>query len=265
MYNVIKSDLYKLFKSKFFYIIVMIAIVFASLNIVATYIYFNNPPDPGQGPPPEALAQSGRQMLFMAMNSNLSIMLIGILTSIFIAKDYNSGIIKDTVSSHIPRHIIYFSKVIVTLMAVFLLHMIVVSFTGVASSIFLGYSDSVSLNYSEWLKILDSFFSTFYVLVAFTALFSLISTKIRSLGPSIGINVGIVIFAGLVIYLISIIHSSLNNITNYWLSNNINSIVNSALIPEYSSDMPNAITVSTIYIMLSVIMGIFVFKKQDIK
>lgn len=261
MFNIIKSDLYKFFKSKTFYISLLVAIIFATLTVVGNYIFAQEVASNGAGTMPGALLlQTGRDFLFYAFNSTMTVMLISVMISIFIASEYSSGIIKDTVSSGKPRTLIFSSKIIVGSISAIIFFGIVILFQALLGTALAGYGQALDI--SEIGLILSTFGTVSLILIALTTIFTLFATLLKSLGASLAVNLGIIMFSQLVLYLISLISNIFENIGDYWLLNNLDKIVSNALANTYEI---KHIIIALSYTAIAFIIGASIFKKQDIK
>lgn len=256
MLNIIKSDFYKFTRSKTFYVMIIITAFFGLLTIIGTYFALKN----GDGEGPTILLQNARQILFSAMNSNMNIMLIAVMSSIFVAREYSSGIIKDTVSSGTQRRNIFLSKFLIASLFAIILTLINVFIQGSFGSIMLGYGQAFNLQ--EFLLITKTFFSASFILVSCTALFVMLATAFKSLGASLATNIGIIMFGGLFFYLVSLIHTVLKDISDYWIADTLDAVINNGLMNVYSF---TPLLIASFYLVGSLLIGIMVFNKQDIK
>ena len=259
MFNIIKADFYKFLKSKTVYVSLIVALLFATLFVVATYFGVQQMGQPG-GPPVGAIATNTRGLLFSAIDSNIVIMLVAVMTSIFVSAEYSTGIIKDTVSSGKSRTKIFLSKLIVTAVGASLILTVNVVYQTFFGLLFLEYG--TIFNTSEFLLILKTLLSAMMVVIAFNTLFATLTTAFKTLGASLASNIGLIMFGGLIFYLISLISDFFENITDYWLADNLSKVVQNAMLNTYDFK-PLIIALS--YLAISVIAGILIFKKQDIK
>jgi ABC-2 type transport system permease protein len=259
MFNIIKADFYKFFKSKTFYVSLIVALLFATLYVVATYFGVQQMGQPG-GPPVGAIETNTRGLLFRAIDSNIVIMLIAVMTSIFVSAEYSTGIIKDTVSSGKSRTKIFLSKLIVTAVGASLILVFNVIYQTLFGLLFLEYG--TAFNMVEFWLVLKTLFSALVVIISFNTLFATLTTAFKTLGASLASNIGLLMFGGLIFYLISLIGDFFKNITDYWLADNLTKIVQNAMLNSYEF---KPLIIALCYLIVSVIAGILIFKKQDIK
>jgi|AntRauTorckE6833_2_1112554.scaffolds.fasta_scaffold23669_2 ABC-2 type transport system permease protein len=259
MFNIFLADSYKFFKSKTFYVSLFIALLFATLMVVATYYGLERMGEPG-GPPQGAVPETAKALYFSAIDSGITLMLIAIVTSIFVANEYTTGVIKDTVSSGKSRTNIFISKIIITTISAFLIVLISAIYQLTLGTAFIGYGSS--FNWSEVWLLTKTFLSAMVIITAFNALFVTLTTAFKSLGASLASNVGIIMFGGLIFSLIELIHSVLENVGDYWLSNNLTEVVTNASINTFSF---TPLIIASAYFVVSLVIGIKIFKKQDIK
>ena len=261
MFNIIKTDLYKFFKSKTFYVILLVTILFASLNVIGTYFALKNIADGTMtGPNAEHMVANGRELLIAAFGGGIVLMLITVMSSMFIAKEYSTGVIKDTVSSGISRYKIFLSKVIVSSFASVLLIIINILYQGVFISILIDYG--AVFNWEEVLFLFKIFINATFAILAFNALFVSFATFFKSLGAALGINIGLLMFGGLIFSLIALISDKISTITEYWIGNNI-----TAVIWNFTENIYEwkTLIISASYLTVAIIFGLLVFKRQDIK
>lgn len=260
MFNIIKADFYKFFKSKTFYVSLIVALLFATLFVVATYFGLQEMGQPGGPPVGAPIPTNVRGLLFRAIDSNIVIMLIAVMTSIFVSAEYSTGIIKDTVSSGKSRTKIFLSKLIVTGVGAILILLFNVVYQSLFGLLFIEYG--AAFNIAEFWLIAKTLLSAIVVIVAFNTLFATLTTAFKTLGASLASNIGLLMFGGLIFYLISLIGDFFKNISDYWLADNLTAVVANATANTYEF---RPLIIALCYLAISTIIGILIFKKQDIK
>lgn len=101
-----------------------------------------------------------------------------------------------------------------------------------------------------------------YLLVALTALFLMISMSIKNMGGTIAINILSLTFGGILFTILEYLVDKKIKFTDFSLTNNMTSLVNQQAA---GSDYVRALIVGAVYLTISLAIGIFIFKKSDVK
>jgi len=219
MLNCLKSDFYRVFKSKSFYICLGVTAGASLLFILILGI--------------AEASLNGKFMFGFGMASNVVAITTAIFVSIFVTSDYSSGMMKNYVSGSISRTKIYFSKYIVclTIPIIFLLASTLLS--GLAGTAAFGYG--VAFSGAEFAEIIIKILLGILLLSAFVSLFFFFAVWVRSPGGVIAINISMLMVVDLILLILAFSIPSLRNIPDYWLTQNISDVAFSFLNNPFAS------------------------------
>ncbi len=281
MLKLIKSDFYKLFRMKSFYICGVLAAVFAGLGIFSL-----NALDKMQ------YAMYGLEDMFISQYTGIYALTIGlssatlfttIVVSMFVPSEFKFGTIKNIISRGIGRTQIYFSKYIVTIF-VSVVYSLLCALTAFASGCILaGVGDFDRTIFLDILEVVGLFL---LAEIALQSIFHMMGFIVRSTGWTIGTNIAILAF------LPSMVLNLIDMAVNNWLAPAVSSVewLSSWLkIENFSSNnywpypylteftnidilhmdffypiLTRGLIVCAVYILLSIAIGLFTFQKRDI-
>lgn len=273
MINLIKSDFYKLFRSKGFYICTVLSIAFAFITLLISDFSYNTIENVvNTATSPEAqesfseLLGEKPNMVNMFPDSFVSLFLsvfISIAVSLFIAQDFSSGVIKNIVSKVSRREYIFFSKFITAIFITFVI--LVANFiTFLFGSLALwGFCELPQNFYPELLRMCGLEFLAF---IAITSVFTIISLLVEKTGGAIAINVCILYLSGIILNLISLIINKVLksefSINDYWVFDYPNALASYTLETDVIVRC-SLVSVATIAIMT--LLGILLMRRKEIK
>lgn len=281
MFGLIKSDFYKLFRMKSFYICGLIAAVLAGLGIFAA-----NAVDKMQ------YAMYGLEDMFvsqytgvysLALGLNSATLFVTILVSMFVPGEFKFGTIKNIVPSGISRMGIYFSKFIVTIFISVVYSLLCAAAAFITGCCLAGVGD---FDRNIFLDILEIFGLFLLAQIALQSIFQMMGFLIRSTGWTIGVNIAIFAF------LPSMVLTLIDFAVNSWLAPVVASVdwLNSWLkIENFSSNdywplpylsefsnidilhmdffqpiLTRGLIVCAVYIVIATVIGLWTFQKRDI-
>ncbi len=281
MFGLIKSDFYKLFRMKSFYICGLIAAVLAGLGIFAA-----NAADKMQ------YAMYGLEDMFvsqytgvysLALGLNSATLFVTILVSMFVPGEFKFGTIKNIVPSGISRTGIYFSKFIVTIFISVVYSLLCAAAAFITGCCLAGVGD---FDRNIFLDILEIFGLFLLAQIALQSIFQMMGFLIRSTGWTIGVNIAIFAF------LPSMVLTLIDFAVNSWLAPVVASVdwLNSWLkIENFSSNdywplpylsefsnidilhmdffqpiLTRGLIVCAVYIVIATVIGLWTFQKRDI-
>ncbi|MBR2578531.1 MAG: ABC transporter permease, partial [Clostridia bacterium] len=213
MLKLIKSDFYKLFRMKSFYICGVLAAIFAGLGIFSL-----NALDKMQ------YAMYGLEDMFISQYTGIYALTIGlgsatlfvtIVVSMFVPGEFKFGTIKNIVSRGIGRTEIYFSKYIVMIFISVVYSFLCALTAFVSGCILAGVGD---FDRTIFLDILEVFGLFLLAEIAIQRVFQMIGFLVRSTGWTIGTNIAI--FAFLPTMVLNLIDMAVNN----WLAPAVSSV-----------------------------------------
>lgn len=259
MSRLLKSDFYRLFRSKSFYICGFISVFLFLLNL--TIAYLTNKMLADNNEINSFLAKDGISYGLGAFgNGNLQ-MILGIITAIFITSEFTHGTMKNVVSKGFSRIQIYFSKLITMIFAVYI--MIFATFvTGMIGAIIVTgkVGDFSADNMIHMTKIIGVELILNMALASFLVFIAMV---IRNLGGAIAINIlGVMSFLPLIFYLLEIAVKNKVKFSYVELLNNIAAYLPLGTIPD---NYLRSVIVAIVYFGVTTALGLLAFTKSDVK
>ena len=281
MLNLIRSDIFKLRKAKYFWILLFINILLAVGTVYLldfTYKLAGDSmeaqltqeqaalDDAGmnvsvEGIPTghDQLSASGQLLTFFAGNTTL---LMSVLISLFVGSEFNNGTVKIIASRNYSRLKIYLSKLLVGILASILFTLVFVLAATLTATALWGFGD-VSGSYASQLLLkgaLELLLGASYV-----SLFVMFSFLIRQNGGSLAANICFLEFTSLVVTLGEmLIHHFLGRTVT--LSDYLPDMCMTALTqnPDRNT-LLRAALVGVCFLLVPTLVGAANFRKRDIK
>lgn len=281
MLNLIRSDIFKLRKAKYFWILLFINILLAVGTVYLldfTYKLAGDSmeaqltqeqaalDDAGmnvsvEGIPTghDQLSASGQLLTFFAGNTTL---LMSVLISLFVGSEFNNGTVKIIASRNYSRLKIYLSKLFVGILASVLFTLVFVLAATMTATALWGFGD-VSGSYASQLLLkgaLELLLGASYV-----SLFVMFSILIRQSGGSLAANICFLEFTSLVVTLGEmLIHHFLGRTVT--LSDYLPDMCMTALTqnPDRNT-LLRAALVGVCFLLVPTLVGAANFRKRDIK
>lgn len=281
MKNLIKCDLYKLKKSKYFWICLILTILLAAATIFLldfTYKLAGETTkaqieqqqtameDSGLSVSTEGiptsynqLSASSQLMTFFAGNTTL---ILAVLVALFVGSEFNQGTIKNIASRNYSRSSIYLSKLSVAiLVSVFYTFLFVLIATLTAFGLW-GFGEISS---DFWVQTLKKGTLELLLGAAYASLFVMFSILIRQNGGALAINICFLEFTSLLFSLAEMASNKLLgrsvSLSQYLPDMNMNILAQN---PDHS-DMLRALAVGICFLVIPACIGIWNFNKRDIK
>lgn len=260
MLNVLRSDIYKLFKTKSFIIITLIALtlscvtVFISSHFAKSGIVMTSTNTAVSTDNIDALNNMLSSLTVVnsinkAFNDTTYLLNICIFAAIFITLDFSSGAIKNIASKGLSRNTLYMSKLITVFVGTFIIMLI--SIVGVILSS-LSVFELGELNNKILLDSIINISKQISLSLGMASVFVAIAYISRSNIVSI---VSGVILVTILPSILSLFKNKMN-INDYFIPNAISNISNLSINPYL---------LSLIYIVIATSIGILIFRRQDIK
>ena len=281
MFNLIRSDIFKLRKAKYFWILLFINILLAVGTVCLldfTYKLAGDSieaqlsqeqaalDDAGmnvsvEGIPTghDQLSASSQMLTFFAGNTTL---LMAVLISLFVGSEFNNGTVKIIASRNYSRLKIYLSKLFVGILASVLFTLVFVLAASMTATALWGFGD-VSGSYASQLLLkgaLELLLGASYV-----SLFVMFSFLIRQSGGSLAANICFLEFTSLVVTLGEmLIHHFLGRTVT--LSDYLPDMCMTALTqnPDRNT-LLRAALVGVCFLLVPTLVGAANFRKRDIK
>lgn len=260
MINILKVDLYKMFKAKSFYVIGIILAAFSALNAYAF----------------AKISLDANEKLLMLVNSNFFVVFMQNVNSVvtyvtlfvvlFMVSEFSNGTIKNIATKGYLRESIYFSKLIVGAVST-LIYVAVV-----ALSIYLPYIFVLRGHITNEFEMPKYFINSFFImllhLLAYISIGLMIASLVRKSGISI---VCLFAFLALIPLLLDILDKLLGYVieteirmSNYFISTNLSYALSHVDLSIPDKDIVRVILVPICFFVASVAIGVTVFKKRDI-
>lgn len=259
MLNLLRSDLYRLIRSKSFYICTGISVALLVLNAVV--LKWASTQAGVQGEAYAAMLPSGGIDFGLSAFGGNAQMLLGIIVGIFVAAEFSHGTMKNVVSKGFVKWKIYLAKFLSMLLAVYFVLFITMAVgVVVASFLFGGVGELTGTFVAEIFKIVGI---EILLYVAMTSFFVMVSMVIRNLGGVIAI---IIIWPALaeplLFQLLQLITKNKIHFSEYCLVNNIAFYNN---VPAVGDDYLRSAIVALVYLVITLGAGLYIFQKSDIK
>lgn len=261
MVNLIKADFYKLFRMKSFYVNAILGMLMSISGVCL--VYFGT-----QNIPAEILGLNGIKVMIYAMGFMSSLSLLSlyctIFTSLFIPSEFSFGTIKNILSSGQNRISIYVSKLISSFFVVFTYTMLCSVSSFLLGSIFWGAGE---ISRNEYLDVFRMIGLNIIVEFAMQCIFIMVCFLVKRTGTSIAVNLIILMCArSVVVPFVNSLVDKLFKVNNfdfskYW-PQTYSYIFSSLNIA--SKDIVTGLIVCVATIILSSLIGIFVFINRDI-
>lgn len=262
MKNLFRHEIFKLLKSKSFWVVLIVAASVSLFIAIIMQSVGGTTVELGDGETTTmAFTKGAEGLMFAASDASVMIVFISILVSGIFCSEYQKGIIRNLVTSGAPRWKIYITKLILcTVASLILLVVMTVIFTGFCT-VFNGFG---SVNFG---KLMLSLLTIVIHVVAISALIVFIADLTKSTGATIGISIGIYLLFTIIIQIVGI------SATGTWLK-----VVEffSDIHPGKGMEVATNLDISIARYIRLIIMaicstavftfgGMFLFKKRDLK
>lgn len=260
MINILKVDLYKMFKAKSFYVIGIILAAFSALNAYAF----------------AKISLDANEELLMLINSNFFVVFMQNVDSVvtyvtlfvvlFMVSEFSNGTIKNIATKGYLRESIYFSKLIVGAIST-LIYVAVV-----ALSIYLPYIFVLRGHITNEFEMPKYFINSFFImllhLLAYISIGLMIASLVRKSGLSV---VCLFAFTSLVPFILDMLDKLLASnfetkfsLSKYFISGSLSYAISQADLGIPDKDILRIILVPICFFVASVAIGVTAFKKRDI-
>ena len=293
MLKSIQAELYKLFKNRTFKVLILVGILLSTVIIFMCSSVFEQILNDSLGNMPqdqkevlmeqltsmsesEAIVTPGQlgiqlqakdmmnptalEVYHSSFGSGVIEILIGILVSALMAKEYSQGTIKNFLAYGKRREEFYLAKFTAIVVAIAIILVVIAILPTIVVTIINGWGQT--FEFSQLLGMIKTFIAVLIASSAVAALVMVIATLVKSNGATIGITVaifiGIPIFAGL-LYGVYPWFDRFYEVLPFY---------NSALatsIKAGNGDLLRSILIALVTIVISLLAGIRIFKSQDIK
>lgn len=294
MLRLIKAELYKLFKNKSFKVLCLVAAILAGITITLNSTMTEESYLEGLGDIPmeqklekvEASKKASSEIpvvvpgqlgintggaknpfeltpletFHISFGVGVLEILIGVLVGAMFAKEYSKDTLKNTLAYGKKREHFYFAKLLAISVGVAIIIVIQVLIPTIATAIIRDFSNILSI--ASIVEISKVFLAAMILYMAIISITMFITTLVKSNGGVIGITVAL--FIGIPTFL------SFNYGRFEWFDKlyELTIFYNTSLVTAIKAtndDILKGVFVGTVTLIISLIAGIMVFKKQDIK
>lgn len=290
MFNIIKADLYRIFRGKGVYITLILFIALLALQVatntvgtVGMYVKEENEidqreerdetefvnkdeleekPEVALNSALDAQTFTGSIAAFKTMESTDSLLYFMLAFIIFIgATDFSTGCAKNVLSSGVSKSKYYISKLILAIAFLILISLINVIVPIIIGTIVHGFEGTFDITFI--IKVLKVFLPQLYLCTAAVCvgMFFVFVTKRTAIVNGLFIAFNIV--PKLVIFLLSYLNLKFLKLLDYEIVTNIRMFSNVEMLS--SSAITKGLLVATVYILISTIGGFIIFKRSEIK
>ena len=264
MRNIIKADFYKLKKSKAFWICAALCLMLGVVMVAAIHAETQIDLQAGAGRDYEsavatAAQASGVWALKQFMPMGISALVVGIFIAVFISAEFSYGTIKNTLSRGADRAKVFLSKFLVCGTAAVIMQLLFVVALITAGSIAWGYDPHGVASLGGLISVI---LSQLFVIIGFTALFTFISTSIRANGGSIAVNILCSTVISSLFSALALLFGIKIAVNDYWIGGVVSKL---ASVTPVTGDVTHGLIVVAVWGIASIIGGIALFKKMDVK
>lgn len=272
MFRILNAEAYKLRKSKSFFVCCIAMVCFTILLIAMVYIADNiQKGNIGNGTAGITITSNGTakefldnvslmEMLQQIFGGSMLSCTLAVFISIFVTKEYGSGMIKNIVGKGCPRASIYLSKLLVTVAASFCITSAGVLSMLLGGRILLGER---AFDGGFWNEFLSYTGIQIALMAAMAAVFMLVSEVCRTVAAGISLNIGIIIFSVLFINGLDLLFADSSfRPSDIWLIGQTEHLPLDGITSGFAAKM---LIVAAVWFVAAALLGILHFYKTDIK
>lgn len=278
MINLLKGEVYKLIKSRAFYVSCLVAVI--SVIFIHGMLYTASRIQSGEMEngsagvvvSKEEMQESSVPLLeeittldvLQQMYANFTVFFIAVFISIFVVGEYVNGVIKNVVGKGYARWKIFASKYIMSVLATAFLMLLMTVVAVIIGSFVRKGQVAGGAAFAEILKYVGI---QLLICIAYCGVVVTISELCRSMGAGIAVNFAIATFSVVIViafdHLVQLILPQSDfKVSSYWLV----SLMSECPIKDMGVDFVlHAVIVSVVWIIITAGTGIFHFKKADVK
>jgi len=256
MKNLLKSDFYRLFKSKSYYICMLVA---AALIIVGLVI--SNALSKQDVAYATLLNKDGMSYGLKTFGDGNVIMIMSIFISIFVTAEFSQGTMKNVVSKGFSKVQVYLSKLVTMTVATYIAFLVAFIVSVVGGSIITGkFGDFTGAFVGIAMKTIGI---ELLLTLAMTAVFVMIAMVFKNLGGVIAINIiGVFTFLNLIFSALQYLVDNKIKFTEFSLSYNMSLY---GVDQVAGSIFLRSTIVGLVFLAVFTALGLWLFKKADVK
>jgi ABC-2 type transport system permease protein len=257
MMNIIKSEFYKLKKSKLFYICMLACALIPAIMVIAIQAGVQTRGAEGMSAIVEDI--SGAAFLAEILGLALLPTVLAVFVSIFVSGEFHNGTMKHYVSKGFNRVQIYLSKLAVSGAAVLAIYFVHAAISLALGTALWGFDPSGAAAVSG---VVTMVLGEGLLLLAYSSIFVLVSMLLRSNGAAIAVTVCATSVLPAILMTFDFMLIDVISVSNFWISGNVSALA--AIAPE-SGAVLRGVIVGLCYIAGGTTVGSILFRKQDIK
>jgi ABC-2 type transport system permease protein len=252
MINIVRSEFYKLKISRPFYICLFVCaalVAFFGLSIQRGEVRAGGI---------DVDNISAVSLIEQTLNLPFLPFLFAVFVSLFVCNEFHNGTMKNYVAKGVNRVHIYLSKLVTCGAAILTMYVVFTALLGIMGTMLWGFDPQRVAVFSNMTVMI---LGEGLLMLAYSAVFVLVSMWIRNAAMSIAANICIVSFLPIILRASSFIFGGGIMLENYWISTHIAALA--SLSPE-SDAVLQGIIVGLCYLAGGTIAGSVLFKKVDI-
>jgi ABC-2 type transport system permease protein len=263
MLNIIKSDFYKMVKSKSFWICVLICVGFAFLSVGVYQSVINNAlTDPNHSEHANMIKMaplvSGAWTLEFFVSMAFQFLIVGIFIATFLSPEFSHGTMKNALTRGVNRVKVFLSKFLVCSCVSVLMTLMYILALLFAGTVVWGFDPNGIFSLTG---LINALALQSLLAISFAALYTFISFSIRSYGIAMATIIMSVIMGGKIMGAVGAI-IGMEHLDSFWLEWGVSSM---ATYAPASSDITQSIIVALGWGIVSIIAGSALFKKFDVQ
>jgi ABC-2 type transport system permease protein len=257
---IIKSELYKLKKSKLFFMCALVCAALAVFFVYSVQVSIRT----RAGESREVIADMLSRVSVIAMLEDFLPLpfipaIFAVFVSLFVSGEFHHGTIKNYVSKGVNRVHLYLSKLAVSGLAVLMLFAAAIGAFCIMGAILFRF-DSTGMATAA--NVTAMLLSESLLMLAYTSLFVFFSLWLRNSAAAVVANIAMVNFMNTALLMISYAIGGDVMLSDYWIAGNIASLA--TLFPE-SGTLSRGLIVGLCYLAGGTLLGSILFRNQDIK
>ncbi|GHV07474.1 hypothetical protein FACS189485_17890 [Spirochaetia bacterium] len=260
--NIIKSEFYKLKKSRLFYVCMLICAVIPAIMAIAIQLGVQTRGAEGMS----AIVEDISGATFLAETLGLALLptVLAVFVSIFVSSEFHNGTMKNYVSKGFNRVQIYLSKLAVSGAAVLAIYVVHAAVSLALGTALWGFDPSggAAVSAVAIYGAVTMLLGEGLLLLAYTSVFVLVSMWLRSNGASIAVSICAASVLPTILMTIDFILEDVISLSSFWISGNVSALA--SITPE-SGAVLQGLIVGFCYLTGGTVLGSLLFKKQDIK
>ncbi len=272
MLRLCNAELYKLRKSKSFYIFIIVTVVFVAIMYSTISLVSSSLQGMADSGMPNVIKD--RLQTTGSIWNNVHLMdfmqeifsgdaiacMISIFTSIFVIREYASGMMKNIVGKGCSRGSIYLAKLLTAILASLLIALAGIAAVLVIGRIFIG-ADAFAGNFGKNLPV----YAALQLIMTGTlaAIFVMIGELCRNLAAGISIGIGVAAFPAMILNVIDLQFAEQNiTLSQYWPVTRMTSCPFEGFTTGY---LIKTLVVSVVWMGITTGVGMWHFYHTDIK